>query len=98
MVIKQNLAVILRERAEIYEVVKDEMWTERDYDTNLLAKFNKGAIEEFLAETNREDPHFRDEILNILSVFYIIKKIKSYEDSRYAIAFADKNKPDLDEK
>jgi len=51
-----------------------------------------------LNETNCESPLLRDELLNILQVFYIVKKIKFYEESRYEIAFADKNKPDLNEK
>jgi hypothetical protein len=37
----------------------------------------------------------RDEIVSILSVFYIMKKIKLYQDSSFAIAFYDKNKPNL---
>ena len=40
----------------------------------------------------------RDELLNILSVFFIIKKIKQYEENCYKIAFADKNKPNMEEK
>ena len=35
----------------------------------------------------------RDEITNILSVLYIIKKVKLYQDHRYALAYYDKNKP-----
>lgn len=37
----------------------------------------------------------RDELVNILSVFYIMKKIKLYQDSCFALAFYDKNKPNL---
>lgn len=40
----------------------------------------------------------RDELINILSVFYIMKKIKLYQDACFALAFYDKNKPNLEEK
>lgn len=37
----------------------------------------------------------RDEVLNILSVLYIVKKVKLYQDHCYSVAFYDKNKPIL---
>lgn len=79
-------------------MVRDEAMGELEYEHALLSKFNKEAIEKFIEETNSESPMLRDEILNILSVMYIIKKVKLYQDHCYSIAFYDKNKPVLEEK
>ena len=49
MVIRQNLTAILRDDPEKYGVAKvkgDK--SQRDYDNELLSKFNKDAIEEFI--------------------------------------------------
>lgn len=40
----------------------------------------------------------REEVTNILSVLYIIKKVKLYQDNKYALAFYDKNRPNQEEK
>jgi hypothetical protein len=39
-----------------------------------------------------------EEILNILSVLYILKKIQVYQEDRMGVAFADKDKPNMEEK
>lgn len=39
-----------------------------------------------------------EEIQNILSVLYILKKIEVFKETCYERAFADKDKPNLDEK
>jgi hypothetical protein len=38
-----------------------------------------------------------EEITNILSVLYILKKIDVYKESRYEVAYYDKDKPNFDE-
>lgn len=39
-----------------------------------------------------------DDIVNILSVLYILKKIKVYEEGRMEVAYYDKDHPDEEEK
>ena len=98
MVIKQNLKAILKPRAELYDLDRANYDTERDFEVALLSKFNKEAIEAFIEETNQSEPLLSDEIINILSVFYIMKKINTYGEKKYEIAFADKNKIIVEEK
>ena len=53
MVIRQNLTAILRDDPEKYGVAKEKGdKTQRDYDNELLSKFNKDVIEEFIKEAN----------------------------------------------
>mgnify|MGYP000853870233 CR=1 FL=1 len=60
VVIKQNLMKILRDRAEALEVVRDDGWGEKDYDRELLAKFNKQAIAAYIQEIEGQGPILND--------------------------------------
>ena len=48
-----------------------------------------------MEEIESEGPMLNDQIQNILSVIYILKKIQVYEDSCREIAEYDKNRPNL---
>ncbi len=51
---------ILRDRAEVLEVQRDDKWGEKDYDRELLAKFNKAAIEKYIEDIEGEGPILND--------------------------------------
>ena len=68
------------------------------FERNLLNQFNKDAIIKFTTEQIEESNMLNEDILRILSVLYILKKIKVYEQARYDAAFRDKDHPNMEEK
>jgi hypothetical protein len=64
----------------------------------LIQRFNHAAICDYIAEEEKRSNMLNEEIQNILSVLYILKKIEVFKEVSYERAFADKDKPKEDER
>ena len=98
MVIKQNLLKILADKAEEYQIEHQDDETESDYQKRLIMRFNPTAITDYIAEEEKRSNMLNEEIQNILSVLYILKKIEVFKETSYDRAYADKDKPKEEDK
>ena len=98
MVIKQNLLKILADKAEEYQIGHLDKETESDYQKRLIKRFNHTAITDYIAEEEKRSNMLNEEIQNILSVLYILKKIEVFKETSYERAYADKDKPKEEDK
>ena len=53
---------------------------------DFLQRFDPATIQQFISSEKARDKKFRDEIVGILKVFYIIKKIEDYGRARKVVA------------
>lgn len=70
-----------------------------ELNRTLLNRFDLAAILDFIVAEKARGKNYREEIVDILKVLYIVKKVEDYGHARKAVAEKDKdniNKEELD--